>query len=68
MPDFSFELGKSPDENINEFFKHLKDEDHDFASILEEHLGNLVYKLNDDRLKQQARKDYNNIIIKFLDK
>jgi hypothetical protein len=68
MPDFSFELEKSPAENIDNFFRYMKEEDPDFAAILEAHLGSIAHKLNDERLKQQARKDFNNTVIKFLDK
>jgi hypothetical protein len=68
MPDFSFELEKNPAENIGNFFSYMKEEDPEFATILEEHLSSIVHKLNDDRSKQQARKDFNNIVIDFLDK
>ena len=66
MSKFKFDPKDSPDENIGEFFEHLKSHDNEMAEILLKNLSRIDPLPDAPAQRTAARKNFNNQVIIVL--
>jgi hypothetical protein len=66
MCEFHFDEGLSPEENIEQFFEHLRSVDPDLTSLLEAHIDLMLPLPGDRQSRSTSRTAFNRAIDEAL--